>query len=452
MTPALVIGSGGREFTLAEKLTTEVETYAVPGSDGIERSLFVPSYRLPKDVNLNSPQGFGYVSEVASLLAERGRTLVVVGPEDPLVGGISDYLQREGYLVFGPRQAASIVEASKCWSAEFMQRNGVPAPNFYNPESHQHALRYVRIRGLPLVIKGDELAQGKGVTIVRTLQEAEEALYTRMINRELGGPGVNIQDWIDIDYELSAMAIVDVRKRNGSFTGDYKLLLYSMDHKPVFDNDEGPNTGGMGAVAPLPLREEMKRRIVSAVIEPTIEGFVKEGIEFTGCLYPALAVDKKGDIWTLEYNIRFADPETQVVLDLMESSLHDYLMAATLGELHRMPEIKWKDGYSVIVNLTSYGYPNTPKGGFPSFPIDGLDEKGQLKEKVEGVTVIHAGTKYEDERWFTNGGRVLGVRARDQLLRNAISKSYQHSRTTSFGGKHQRNDIGKKALELSSSI
>lgn len=445
-----VVGSGGREFALAGKLRTEVETYAVPGSDGIERSLLVASHRLPENVRLNSPEGFAYVSEVASHLAEREKPLIVVGPEDPLAGGMSDYLQREGYHVFGPRQAAAIVEASKCWSAEFMKRNEIPVPNFYNPETYDEAMEYVKRRGSTLVVKGDRLAGGKGVEVVRTLEEAQAALHKRMIGRELGGPGVSIQDFIDISYELSAMAIVDVRRRNGNFRGDYRLLLYSMDHKSLYDNNTGPNTGGMGAVAPVPLTEEMKRRIVSAIIEPTIEGFVKEGIEFTGCLYPALAVDKQGNLWTLEYNVRFADPETQVVLDLMESSLYDYLTAATVGELHSMPEIEWREGYSVIVNKVSRGYPEKPEVGFD---IEGLDESGQLKGELD-VRVIHAGTRYSEDKgvWKTDGGRVIGFRAGGPTLDSALWTVSRGLTRARFEGEHYRTDTGRTALELSRAI
>lgn len=440
-----VVGSGGREFALAEKLRTEVATYAVPGSHGIERSLSMPSFRLPENMKLNSPEGFAYVSNIGNRLGNRKRLLFVIGPEDPLAGGMSDYLQREGYFVFGPTQAASVAEASKCWSAEFTRRNGIPAPTFYNPESYQDALDYVRRKGLSLVVKGDGLAGGKGVTIVETFEEAKADLYAKMVEGKLGGPRVNIQDKIDIAYELSAMAIVDVRKRNGRIAADYRLLLYSMDHKPIGDNDKGPNTGGMGAVAPVPLTEEMKRRIVSTIIEPTIEGFEKEGIEFTGCLYPALAIDKDGNIWWLEYNVRFPDPEIQVVLDLMDSPLHDYLMAATVGELHRMPAIRWREGYSVIVNLTSRGYPEPPK---TSYVINGLDDKGRLINPVEGVTIVHAGTRYEKDKWLTDGGRVVGVRSRARDLQSAINRAYSGVEEIYFDGVHFRRDIARKALAL----
>lgn len=444
MNPVCVVGSGGREFTLVEKLSKETSTYVIPGNDGIQRSLSVPIFRLPEHIELDSQEAFNRVSNVAEYIQHREKALIVIGPERPLATGMVNHLKRDGHLVFGPTQEASIVESSKCWSSEFMERNGIPTPSFYNPTTYQDAMDYVKKRGVPLVIKGDELAQGKGVTVARTFAVAQSDLHSKMVERRLGGPRVNIQDYVDIAYELSAMAIADVRKRNGHFTGDYRLLLYSMDHKPLFDDDEGPNTGGMGAVAPLPLPEEMKKRIRSDVIEPTIEGLIKEGIEFTGCLYPALAVDKKGNLYVLEYNVRFGDPETQVVLDLMNSSLYDYLMATTVGELHTMPEIRWRDGYSVIVNLGSPGYPDSPQLGFS---IIGLSQNGQL-EGDSNITVVHAGTKFEKDTWITNGGRILGIRGRGSSLQSTIDAVYANvKRVYSQGGRY-RSDIGRKAMLL----
>lgn len=439
-----VLGSGGREFALAHKLYQEGHhVIAVPGNDGMERLGIAQTIPLPKNVKVDNKKSFGYISEVAT---QYNPSLIVVGPENPLAIGIVNYLNREGHLVFGPTQRASKIEASKCWSSEFMKRNGIRTPDFYNSASYQDALDYVKRRELPLVIKGDGLAQGKGVTVVRTFKDAQSNLYSKMVEGRLGGPKVNIQDYIDIAYELSAMAIVDVRRKNGHFTGDYRLLEYSMDHKQLLDDDKGPNTGGMGAVAPLPLSEEMRRKIRHDFIERTIEGLIKEQIEFTGCLYPALAVDKRGNIWTLEYNVRFADPETQVVIDMMESHLYDYLMAASVGELDRTPEIRWRNGYSVIVNIVSPGYPDSPKTGLP---INGLNEKGQLAYRPD-LTVVHAGTKFSEEAnmWLTDGGRILGVRARGQTPPVAIQTVYSHIGMVYSEGSHYRGDIGRKAMML----
>lgn len=353
-------------------------------------------------------------------------------------------------MVFGSRKKESIVEASKCWSSDFMKRNGIPTPDFYNPENYQEAVGHVKKRKLKVAIKGDGLAKGKGVIIPHTLEEATEALYAIMIDGKLGGPRVNIQDFVDIEYELSAMAFVDVRRKNESFHGDYRLLPFSMDHKSLLDDDKGPNTGGMGAVAPIPINNELRGKVISDVIERTVEGFIKEGIEFNGCLYPALAVDRNGRFYVLEYNMRFGDPETQVVLYSMASRLQPYLMATATGELGMLPEIVTND-YSAIVNLVSPGYPHSPEIGLP---INGLDDYGQLKRPIEGQMVIHSGTKAIMEgnkvRWATNGGRVLGIMSSDPELSSAVCKSYLRGRGdfSGFHGLIYRTDIGKKALKL----
>ncbi len=445
MNPVYVIGSGGREFELARKLHEEgMDVSAIPGNDGIRRLRIARTFPLPGGIKIDSAEGFKYISDIASSYNEK--PLIVVGPEAPLIAGIGDAFDQEGYLVFGPKQSATWIEASKCKSSEFMRRNNIPVPAFYNPESYQDAISYVRRRKMPIVIKGDGLTQGTGVTVAEKLGDAEKALYIIMVEGKLGGPRANIQDFIDISYEISATAIVDVRRRNGTFTGSYRLLPYSIDHKTLYAN-RGPNTGGMGAAAPLPLTESMKKRIVSTIIEPTIEGFVKEGIEFTGFLYPAIAVDKEGNLWVFEYNIRLGDPEAQVVLDRVES-LHHYLMAAYVGELDRMPEIKPKEGYSIIVNLVSRGYPY-PEKLETGFAIEGLDETGQLSESAGGVTVIHAGTRYIDgKEWITSGGRVLGVRAGERQLHSAIGTCYQNVKKVNFKGMHYRRDIARKALRL----
>ncbi len=432
MEPVYVIGSGGREFALAEKFHREGRhVFAIPGNDGMQRAGYANVY---SSSNMNIDEKFKFISGIVY-----PKSLIVVGPEDSLAAGIVNYLRNDGHLVFGPTKEASIVESSKCWSSEFMKRNGIPAPNFYNTQSRDDALDYVKRRKSPLVIKDDGLRHGKGVVVAHTLEEALPAL--KMSDR------LNIQDLVDIDYELSAMAVVDVRNRKGRFSGDYRIMLYSMDHKRLYNGDNGPNTGGMGAVAPLKLPERIEKKIISDVMEKTIEGFVKEKIEFIGLLYPAIAVDRRGNVLVLEYNVRFGDPETQVVLNLMESSLHDYLMAATVGELHTMPPIRSRKGYSVIVNMTSNGYPKYPVTGLT---IDGLEDDGQLMDR--NITVVHSGTIAVDDIgktvWRTAGGRVLGVLVGGADLPSTISETYSNVRKIHFPRNHHRDDIGQKALSL----
>lgn len=434
--PVFVLGSGGREFALALKLYEEGhDVISIPGNDGMERLGIARSFHLPKDMNLDNEGSFHPVLELANKYRP---SLIVVGHENQLSSGIVNFLNDNHFLTFGPRREYSIVEASKCWSSEFMKRNRVPTPDFLNPETYGEAIGYLKYSETLPVIKGNGLGSGKNVTVPNTYDEAQAALHEIMVEGKSGGPKVNIQQRVDIDYELSVMAIVDVRKRNNVLSGSYRLLPFSMDHKHLYDDDKGPMTGGMGAVAPIPISDELKTRITTDVIERTIEGFMKEGIEFTGCLYPAIAKDKKGNIWVLEYNMRFGDPEIQVVLRVMGGSLYEYLMAVTTGELDGMSQIGTK-GYSMIGNLVSSGL---------FTEIQGLNYEGQLPNS--DLIVVHAGTKASDSGWYTdveNRRRVMGYLSWDDKLPMAIDK-VNHGLMKYSSGLHHRNDLGMKALKL----
>ncbi len=356
--------------------------------------------------------------------------ITVVGPDDPLAMGIVDRFQESGQRIFGPTKAASQIEWSKAFAKDFMARHGIPTAQYQTFTDYDEASGYLKDVGAPIVVKASGLAKGKGVIVAVSEDEAEKALYSIMKERVFGGAGdsVVIEEYLEGE-ETSIFAITD-----GS---DMVLLVSSQDHKRAFDNDEGPNTGGMGAYAPAALvTDEIMSQIVDRIIRPTIEGLREEGREYKGVLYGGLIVTDDGPK-VIEFNSRFGDPEAQVTLPLIENDIVEVITAVIDGDLK---DVAFKNSYraAVCVVAASGGYPGDYEVGVP---ISGLD----LVERLEDVLVFHAGTTIKDGKVVTSGGRVLGITALGYDLNDTISVAYEAMEKIHFDGMHYRRDIGRRA-------
>jgi phosphoribosylamine--glycine ligase len=416
----LVIGKGGREHAIlwALKKSPRVkQLYCAPGNAGIAA--------LAECVPIQEHE----FEKISRFALETAIDLVVVGPEDPLSDGIVDYLEERNIPVFGPRQNAAVIESSKVFTKELLRKYNIPTAAYETFERYEDALAYVRKQGAPIVIKADGLAAGKGVVVAQTLEEAEQALEEIMVKKVFGKTGdrVVVEEYLQ-GQELSILSFVD-----GNVV---RPMLPAQDHKPVFDGDKGPNTGGMGTYSPLPhFPQSIIDEAVEKIIRPTAEAMAKEGRPFRGVLFAGLMATKNG-VKTIEFNARFGDPETQVVLPLLETDLADIFLAAIEGRLEEI-EIRWSQDAAVCVVLASGGYPGSyPKG----IPIYGLDE-------VRDSVVFHAGTAEKDGQIVTNGGRVLGVTARGATIEEARAKAYADIERIRFEGMQYRKDIALKALK-----
>jgi phosphoribosylamine--glycine ligase len=367
--------------------------------------------------------------ELAQFARDAAIDLVVVGPEDPLFGGIADYLEERGIAVFGPKSGAAAIEGSKVFAKHLMKKYGIPTAAYETFESYEEALAYLRRQKAPIVIKADGLAAGKGVTVAWTMEQAEQALKEMMVDKVFGEAGtkVVIEEFLQ-GQEMSILAFVD-----GSVV---RPMVPAQDHKPVYDNDEGPNTGGMGTYSPVPhIPQEVVDEAIRTIVQPAAEALVKEGRPFRGVLFSGLMITDQGPK-AIEFNCRFGDPETQVVLPRLETDLADIMLAVVNGRLAEM-EITWKEEAAVCVVLASGGYPGSYRKGIP---IRGLD---QVKDSI----VFHAGTARKDGGIVTNGGRVLGVTALGATLEEARKTAYADVARIDFEGKHCRTDIALKALK-----
>jgi len=418
----LVVGGGGREHALVYKLKESKgikNLFTAPGNAGTEK--------LSQNVNI-SPER---ISEIKTFCIEKKIDLVVVGPEDPLAVGIVDELSKSGIKVFGPSKRAAVIESSKVFAKEFMRRHNIPTADFRVFSNILDTEAYVEKHGLPIVIKADGLCAGKGTFVVHTSDELDRALDDIFIKKRFGEAGkrVVVEEKLSGE-EASFFAISD---------GEEVLpLIGAQDHKPVFDEDKGPNTGGMGAYAPAPLIDEtLYQKIMGRIIHPTIEGLKQEGIKYKGVLYAGLMI-KDNEPYVLEFNCRFGDPETQPMTMLMESELLPVLLSSIEGGIEKT-QIKWKNGYSVCVVLASGGYPGKYKKGKV---IRGLEDV----EKMEDVYVFHAGTKRDKGKIVTNGGRVLGITSYAEEFAVAQKRVYEAVEKIHFEGMHYRKDIGNKAL------
>lgn len=418
----LVLGSGGREHALTWKLHESQQTeaiYCAPGNAGIAQE----AECLP--VDLSNPE------EVVTLARRLDVNLTVVGPEAPLAAGVVDEFERAALPIVGPTRALAALESSKVFSKEFMSRNRVPTARFSIAESFPGALRALDDFPLPVVIKADGLAAGKGVVVARTRSEAERALSELMCERKLGEAGsrVVIEECLTGE-EVSFIVLTDGRT--------VVAMAPSQDHKALLDDDLGPNTGGMGAYSDdAILDEETRIAILERIVKPTFAGIEAEGAAFRGFLYFGLMLTAAGPM-LLEYNVRLGDPEAQPILMRLRTDLADLLAATADGTLAAR-SAHWSPNPAVCVVLASKGYPAAPRVGEP---ITGYDSA----ENTGGVKVFHAGTTFTDHRLLTSGGRVLGVTAIGEDLSSAIQRAYAAAAKIHFDGMQFRHDIGAKGL------
>ena len=414
-----VLGSGGREHALVWKLSQSPrikDLFCVPGNPGIAQ--------LAKCVPLSLDDHQSLI-----LWAKKEEiSLTVVGPEDPLSNGIVDSFQAAGLKIYGPNQKAAQLESSKTFAKQIMQLHGVPTAKSASFTELGSALRHVEENGAPIVIKADGLAAGKGVTVATSIREAEVALRASLEKNRFGDAGstVLIEEFLDGE-EMTLLSFVS--------GPDYLTMVPSQDHKPVFDGDHGPNTGGMGAYSPVPHLEKWLPEIEKTIIEPMVKGLQQEGIDFQGILYTGLMITKDGPK-VVEFNVRFGDPEAQVILPRLQNDLLEIMEASTAGCLSSI-KLTWKQEACVCVIAASGGYPGDYKTGVP---ISGL------KSGVNDM-VFHAGTKIVGTNLVTNGGRVLNVSSLGESLTQARTRAYERLQNIHFEKMHYRTDIASKALQ-----
>jgi len=418
----LVIGSGGREHALVWKLAQSprvTKLFCAPGNAGIsQQATCVP-------IAADDLEGLQKFAEDELI------DLTVVGPEAPLALGIADQFRRKKLKVFGPTKNAARIESSKAFAKDLMIRQKIPTAESRSFENASAAIQYLDSRPVPIVVKADGLAQGKGVVVAQTHEEAKEAVLNMLERHAFGEAGqrVLIEEYIQGE-ELTLMAFADGKT--------VIPMLAAQDHKRIGDGDTGPNTGGMGAYAPAPLATPALRyAIMREVLYPAIEGLSRVGSPFFGVIYAGVMV-KDGVPYVLEFNARFGDPETQVVLPLLKTDLVDVLEAVVEHRLEQL-HIEWADDAAVCVVMSSEGYPGTyPKG----VPISGISNSSAS----DSATVFHAGTAWNDDQIVTAGGRVLGVTAVSPNLSQARSRAYETAQTIHFDGQYYRNDIANRVL------
>ena len=417
MVNVLVIGSGGREHAIGWKLgqSDEVDTvFFAPGNGGTSN---------------NVPISVDSLDDIVKFASEKD-CFTVVGPEAPLAMGIVDIFNEKGLKIFGPTKDAAQLESSKIWAKKFMKRNNIPTAAFEVFNDATTAKEYVNETEHNVVVKADGLAAGKGVIVCNNKDEAKDAIDMMLVNKKFGDAGTNIiiEDRID-GVEASYIALSDGKK--------VIPMATSQDHKRVYDGDNGPNTGGMGAYSPtLAIDEVLSQKIQEKIIDKTITSLRNEGITFKGFLYAGIML-KDGEPYVLEYNVRMGDPECQPILMRMNSDLFQYLKACVNDTLEKMPPISWKNKSAVCVVLASKGYPESyPKG----------DEISGLDLMYDDAYVFHAGTKKQNKKIIANGGRVLGVTALGDTLESAIKSAYSVAEKIFWENKYSRTDIGKKGL------
>ncbi|MGE5584608.1 MAG: phosphoribosylamine--glycine ligase [Bacillota bacterium] len=412
----LVVGQGGREHALVWKLASSprvARVYAAPGNPG--------AARLASCV----PIAAGDIPALASFALEHRVDLTVVGPEVPLALGIVDEFTRLGLAVFGPTRAAAEIESSKVWAKQFMTRHGIPTAGYRVFRDANAAAGFVRHHGTPVVVKADGLAAGKGVVVARTAEEAEDGVRAVA---SLGAGGAILVEDLLVGREMSFFAVTDGKTS--------VPLLTARDHKRARDGDVGPNTGGMGAIAPAPEGDAaLGARIMSEIIEPAVKGLAEEGRRYVGVLYAGIMLTSSGPR-VLEFNARLGDPETQAILPMMESDIVDLIEAAVEGQGLSSDLVRWRPAASACVVVASEGYPERPRTGDEVH----IDEAGAA---AEGVILFHAGTRFDDGRLVTSGGRVLNVVATGASVQEAADRAYRGVRHVRFRGMWHREDIGR---------
>ena len=419
MVNVLVVGSGGREHAMGWKLAQSPKVdkiYYAPGNGGTQNNVDISS----EDI------------EGLAKFAKENNCVTVVGPEVPLSMGIVDEFAKKGLAIFGPTKNAAQLESSKIWAKNFMKRNGILTARFEVFEDPKKAIEFAKSVDYPLVVKADGLAAGKGVIVCSTSSETIDAINKILVEKNFGNAGSRIilEERID-GIEASIIAISD---GNVAYS-----MATSQDHKRIYDDDKGPNTGGMGTYSPTPVIDDLTAKdIQKNVIEKTIASMKKEGIVFKGFLYAGIML-KDGKPYVLEFNARMGDPECQPIMMRMDSDLFDYIQASIDGTLSSMPLISWKKQSAVCVVLASKGYPE-------SFPKN--EEILGLDVTTPNSQVFHSGTRQENGKVLTSGGRVLGVTATGDTLENAIKNVYARADKITWPSKYCRMDIGKKGLTL----
>ena len=412
-----MVGSGGREHAIGWKLgqSDNVNTvFHAPGNGGTLN---------------NVPISVDNLDELAKFASENN-CFTVVGPEAPLAMGIVDMFNERGLRIFGPTKNAAQLESSKIWAKQFLKRNSIPTATFEVFNDAVKAKEHINKIDYNVVIKADGLAAGKGVIVCKSKDEAEKAIDTMLVDKKFGDAGnkIIIEERID-GIEASYIALSDGKIAISMAT--------SQDHKRVFDNDKGPNTGGMGAYSPTPIIDnDLSQKIQEKIIDKTISSLRNEGITFKGFLYAGIML-KDDELYVLEYNVRMGDPECQPILMRMDSDLFEYLVGSVDGTLENMEQIAWKNKSAVCIVLASKGYPESYSKG---------EEIFGLGNAFDNAYIFHAGTKELNKKIITNGGRVLGVTALGDTLESAIKHAYGITEKISWDSKHLRTDIGKKGL------
>jgi len=419
----LVIGSGGREHALVWKIAQSKlvdKIFCAPGNAGILQQAECVEIK---------------VEDIPVLLdfARREKIdLTVVGPESPLALGIVDEFIHNGLKVFGPNKKAAQLEASKVFAKELMAKYNIPTAAFKIFDNPDEAKKYIEKIGAPCVVKADGLAQGKGVVVTKTVEEAKQAVTQMMQEKIFGAAGnrVIVEECLE-GQEASILVISDGQ--------EVITLASSQDHKRIFDGDQGPNTGGMGAYSPAPVvTPQLFKEILQSIAYKTIDGLSKEGIDYKGVLYAGVMLTKNGPK-TLEFNVRFGDPETEAILPRLKSDLLEAMLAVAEGKLSRLRPFAWNSRACVCVVCASGGYPGNYEKGKE---IHGLGEAAKIKD----IVVFHSGTKKQSDKVVTNGGRVLGVTGLGSTIKEAIDYTYKAVEKIKFEGMHYRKDIGARAL------
>ena len=415
----LIVGSGGREHAIAWAAAKSPKTdkiYCAPGNAGIAE--------FAECVDIGAME----FDKLAAFAKEKEIDLTIIGMDDPLVGGIVDVFEAEGLRVFGPRKNAAIIEGSKAFSKDLMKKYNIPTAAYETFTDPEEAVKYLETAKMPIVLKADGLALGKGVLICKDLEEAKAGVKTLMLDKQFGDAGdeIVIEEFMT-GREVSVLAFCDGKT--------IKCMTSAQDHKRAKDGDQGLNTGGMGTFSPSPFyTKEVEDFCEKHIYQPTMDAMAAEGRPFTGILFTGLMLTEDGPK-VLEYNARFGDPEAQVVLPRMKNDMIEVMEACIDGRLADV-ELEFEDNAAVCVVLASDGYPEKYEKGFE---IEGLDAfKGK-----EGYYVFHAGTKFDGDKIVTNGGRVLGVVAKGDDLKAARANAYEATEWIDFANKYKRNDIGK---------